>query len=253
MIDQNLIDRLIHLALYHHTRDRVSSTLPIDGLAYFSGLNLLNEVLTSKNFYTKKLDGQLSVLDDKSEVYVTQTSQKSSDDKNHYVLIAKVILAYRLESVGSIEYFLANIGTHNTFVVSKSERTKMVGTLLIPYDLVGCIDKKLMPIDVSDAIQQNPLHESFSYKLSPSPATSFAIDHDLQNQMAFITHPKIMLGFLENQHEEQLKSLSFDTRLALDLLNSKYNIDVNKKAMQELADIDTKLSKINGPVCIEIN
>lgn len=129
----------------------------------------------------------------------------------------------------------------------------MVGTLLIPYDLVGCIAKELMPIDVGDAIQQNPLHDSFSYKLSPSPATSFAINHDLQNQMAFITHPKMMIGFLEGAHEEQLKSLPYDTRLALDLLNSKYNIDVNKKAMQEIADIDAKLSKIQGPACIEIN
>lgn len=253
MIDQNMIDRLIHLALYHHTRDHVSSALPVDGLAYFSGLNLLNEVLLTKKFYTNRLDGQLSVLDDKSEVYVTPYFQKSTDEKNHYVLVAKIVLAYRLESVGSIEYFLANIGTHNTLIMSKSERSSMVGTLLIPYDLVGCIAKELMPIDVGDAIQQNPLHDSFSYKLSPSPATSFAINHDLQNQMAFITHPKMMIGFLEGAHEEQLKSLPYDTRLALDLLNSKYNIDVNKKAMQEIADIDAKLSKIQGPACIEIN
>lgn len=252
-MDQNTIDRLIHLALFHHTRDHVSSNLPVDGLAYFSGLNLLNEVLTAKSFYTKKQEGLLTSLDSNSEVYVTPHYQKSSDDKYHYALIAKVVLAYRLETLGSIEYFLANIGTHNTLIMSKSERSQLVGTLLIPYDLIGCIAKHLMPVELDVALHQNPLHESFSYKLSPSPATSFAINHDLQNQMAFITHPKMMIPFVENAHEEQIKSLSFDTRLALDLLNSKYNIDVNKKAMQELADIDEKLSKIEGPACIEIN
>ena len=109
-----------------------------------------------------------------------------------------------------------------------------------------------MPIDVAIAIIQQPFHPSFSYKLSPSPATSLAIEHNLQRQMAFMTHPKMMADFVENSNEEQIKSLSYDTRLALDLLGSKYNIDVNADTLKELADIDERLANINGSACIEI-
>lgn len=243
---------MIHKALYHHTKDGVSQHLPVDGMAYFSGLNLLQSVLTEKEFHTQSLKGCLKTLPESSDVFVTPTYQKSFDDEYHYVLVAKVILTYRINTKGNVIYFFDHLGSHNKMVLPKKDLKDKAGTLIIPYDLVGTIKKSLMPIDVATAIIQNPFHESFSYKLSPSPATSLAIEHDLQRQMAFMTHPKMMAGFVENGNEEQIKSLNYDTRLALDLLGSKYNIDVNPEALKELAEIDKKLANINGSACIEI-
>lgn len=250
------IERLIHHALYHHQNGSVSQTLPVDGMAYFSALNLLRSVLEEKDFYTHKLTEEKPLLKDlpaHSEVFTIATQQRSSDDANHYVLLAKVILCYRLESKGSIQYFFDNFGSHNKMILPRADLKDKVGSLIIPFDLIATINKNLMPIDVVDALNENSLHPSFSHKLSPSPATSFAIDHDLKRQMAFVTHPKMLTTFFDSANEEQLKSLSFDTRLALDLLNSKYNIDVSAEAMKELAEIDEKLANINGSACIEIN
>ena len=250
------IERLIHKALYHHQNDHVSQTLPVDGMAYFSGLNLLRSVLEENDFYTKKIDKDpliLKTLAASSEVFTISTCEKSNDEDNYYVLLSKVILCYRLETKGLIQYFFDHFGSHNKMILPRADLKDKVGSLIIPFDLIGSIKKSLMPIDVIDALQQNPLHPSFSYKLSPSPATSFAIEHDLKRQMAFITHPKMLTSFFPDANDEQLKSLSFDTRLALDLLNSRYNIDVSKEAMKELAEIDEKLANINGSACIEIN
>lgn len=243
---------MLHKALYHHNKDQVSQSLPVDGMAYFSGLNLLQSVLNEKQFYTQKLKGVLKELPKHSDVFVTPIYQKSFDDVNHYVLVAKIILTYRIETKGNILYFFENFGSHNKMVLPKTDLKDKSGTLIIPYDLVATIDKTLMPIDVAVAIIQQPFHPSFSYKLSPSPATSLAIEHDLQRQMAFMTHPKMMSGFVESGNEEQIKSLSYDTRLALELLGSKYNIDVNADTLKELAGIDEKLANINGSACIEI-
>lgn len=243
---------MIHKALYHHNRDAVSETLPVDGMAYFSGLNLLQSVLTDKQFYTKNLKGKLKELPECHEVFVTPVYQKSSDDKYHYILVAKIILVYRIETKGNVLYFFENFGSHNKMVLPKNDLKDKAGTLIIPYDLIVTTEKSLMPIEVTTALIENPLHDCFSYKLSPSPATSLAIEHDLQRQMAFMTHPKMMAGFVENGNEEQVKSLSYDTRLALDLINSKYNIDVNADTLKELAQIDEKLANINGSACIEI-
>lgn len=247
-----MIERMIHKALHHHNHDKVSESLPVDGLAYFSGLNLLQSVLTDKSFYTQKLTGILNELPEKNEVFVTPIYQKSYDDEYHYVLVAKVILTYRIDTKGNVIYFFDNFGSHNKMMLPKKDLKNKAGTLIIPYDLVATIKRSLMPIDVGIAIIQQPLHPSFSYKLSPSPATSLAIEHDLQRQMAFITHPKMMASFIENGNEEQIKSLSYDTRLALDLLKSKYNIDVNPDALKELAEIDERLANIKGSACIEI-
>lgn len=244
---------MIHKALYHHTNDAVSQTLPVDGMAYFSGLNLLQTVLNDKNFYTQKLTGKLEKLPSASDVFVTPVYQKSVDEEYHYVLVAKLILAYRVDTAGNLVYFFENFGGHNKMVMPRKDLSSATGTLLIPYDLVATIKKSLMPIDVGVAIAQNPYHPSFSYKLSPSPATSLALEHDLHRQLAFMTHPKMMAGFVETTEEEQIRSLSYDTRLALELLNTKYNIDVNPKALKELAEIDEKLANINGSACIEIN
>lgn len=247
-----IIERMIHMAIHHHTKDGVSQYLPVDGMAYFSGLNLLQSVLTEKKFYTQNLKGSLKTLPEHSDVFVTPVYQKSFDDTYHYVLVAKLILTYRIDTKGNVIYFFENFGSHNKMVLPKKDLRENVGTLIIPYDLVATIKKSLMPIDVGIAIMQQPFHESFSYKLSPSPATSLAIEHDLQRQMAFMTHPKMMAEFVEGGNEEQIKSLSYDTRLALDLLKSKYNIDVNEETLKELAAIDQKLSNISGSACIEI-
>lgn len=252
------IEQLIHKALYHHQNDSVSQSLPVDGMAYFSGLNLLKTVLEDKEFYTEKLDAATLIKDipAHSEVFTMATNpakEKSSDDNYHYVLLAKVILCYRLETKGNVQYFFENFGSHNKMILPRADLKEKTGSLIIPFDLIATIEKTLMPIDVVDALKQNSLHPSFSYKLSPSPATSFAIDHNLERQMAFITHPKMLIPFIESKNEEQLRSLSFDTRLALDLLKSRYNIYVSEKALEELAEIDKKLANINGSACIEIN
>ena len=249
------VERLIKKALDHHQNDHVSKTLPVDGLAYFSGLNLLQSVLEPKLFYTKKLTEKnplLKDLPDQSEVFVVPVQKKSSDAENHYVHLAKVILCYRLETKGNVQYFFDNFGGHNKMILPKSDLKEKVGSMIIPYDLIATIKKSLMPIDVIDALNQDALHPSFSYKLSPSPATSFAVDHDLNKQMGFITHPKMLAPFFKDSNDEQIKSLSFDTRLALDLLKSKYNIYVSAEALKELAEIDKKLANINGSACIEI-
>ena len=251
------IEQLIHKALYHHQNDRVSQSLPVDGMAYFSGLNLLKAVLEDKEFYTKKLNATALIkeLPAHSEVFTMATDptkEKSSDETHHYVLLAKVVLSYRLETKGNVQYFFENFGSHNKMILPRADIKERAGSLIIPFDLIATIEKKLMPIDVVDALEQNALHPSFSYKLSPSPATSFAIEHDLKRQMGFITHPKMLIPFMESKDEEQIRSLSFDTRLALDLLKSRYNIYVSEEALKELAEIDKKLANINGSACIEI-
>jgi hypothetical protein len=247
-----LIERFLHKATFHHNNDNVSQKLPIDGLAYFSGLNLLQSVLTDKNYHTNLLEGRLTTLPDHHEVFVKPQNKKSSDDKNYYILLAKIILTYRIDTAGNILYFFENFGSHNKMVLPKKDLKDKTGTLIIPYDLVVSVPKRFMPIDVATAFEQNPWHDCFSFKLSPSPATSLAINHDLMRQMAFMTHPKMLEGFIEDGNEEQVKSLYYDTRLALDLLKSKYNIDVSEKMLKELADIDGKLANINGSACIEI-
>lgn len=247
-----MIERLLHKALYHHTYEDVATTLPVDSLAYFTAINHLHAILKEKEFYTKPLKGVLSELPEDSEVFTSPVYQKSSDDTRHYILIAKVVLAYKLKSKGSILYYFDVFGGHNKKVLPKADLKDKSGTILIPFDLVGTVKKELMPIDPVSALIQNPLHECFSYKLSPSPATSFAIEHDLDRQMAFMTHPKMMFDFFDLP-KEQLDSLYFDTRLALDLLKSKYNIHVSEDAIKEVAELDEKLHNNKGFACIEIN
>lgn len=232
--------------------DEVPRALPIDGLAYFTALNYLNMVLTEKKFYTKPQEGVLKTLPNESEVFVTPVYQKSEDQRNFYVLIAKLVLCYRVETKGNLPYYFDVFGSHNKKITPKADLKEKTGTLLLPFNLIATVDKKLMPIDVVTALIQNPLHECFSYKLSPSPATSLAVDNDLDKQMAFITHPKMLFDFFDVEHKEQLDALYYDTRLALDILKSKYNISINEKTMREVADIDEKLSQKNGVACIEI-
>lgn len=247
-----MIERLIHKALYHHINNAVPKALPVDGLAYFTALNYLNMVLTDKSFYTKPQNGLLETLPDESEVFVTPVYQKGEDARNYYVLIAKLVLSYHVETKGNLPYYFDVFGSHNKKITPKADLKDKTGTLILPFNLIATVDKTLMPIDVMTALIQNPLHECFSYKLSPSPATSLAIEHDLQKQMAFITHPKMLHDFFEVEHKEQLDAIHYDTRLALDILKSKYNISINEKTMQEVAEIDKKLSQKNGVACIEI-
>lgn len=241
----------MHKALYHHTHGEVPTDLPVDGLGYFTALNYLNSVLTEKSFYTKPLKGVLTELPSESEVYTTPVYQKSSDSNAYYILIAKVVLAYRVNKKGNIIYHFDVFGGHNKKILPKTDLKDKSGTIIIPFDLVATVEKKLMPIDPVSALIQNPLHECFSYKLSPSPATSLAIEHSLDRQMAFMTHPKMMFDFFDVP-KEQLDALYFDTRLALDLLKSKYNIHVCENTMKEVAELDSKLSNHKGFACIEI-
>lgn len=251
-MDIVLIERMLQAALNHHSYDAVPKSLPIDAQAYFSALNLLHTALTDRNHKTKNLVGTLTELPAHHEVFSTPIYQKSSDDKNYYVFVAKIILAYRLETKGNVLYFFDNFGGHNKVIHPKKELQNKAGTLILPFNLIATIKKELMPIDVAIALIQNPFHESFNYKLSPSPATSFAVEHDLHRQMGFITHPKLLAEFFTDSNEEQINSLSYDTRLALDLLKSQYSIDVNMDTVNELAQIDEKLQNHKGFACIEI-
>lgn len=245
------IERMLHKALYHHNNEDVSSSLPVDGLAYFSGLNLLQMVLNDKQYYTQELKGTLKNLPDKNEVFVTSVYEKGEDEDNYYVLIAKLILAYRLNTKGNILYFFDYFGDHNKISPPTAYLKDKAGTIILPFDLVVSIKKTLMPIDILEAIKQNPFHDSFNYKLSPAPSTSFAVEHDLQRQMGFITHPQLINNlFIEKDDDKQ--SILFDTQLALRLLNTNYNIDINLESLKRLTEIDEKLASLKDTACIEI-
>ncbi len=213
----------------------------VDLSAYYGNNNLLETALVD-NAEISTLEGDLTSLSKKTNIYFRPVYQFFHDDTYHYINIGTFFLNYVID--GSLyESYRGSMGSHNN-----DKRIDLYMTLkdklnlLIPFELILKVEKVKMPIDVRMAVIQNPFHECFRCLLTPAPVAGIAINSDLRKLIGYVVHPDSFTELLaDNVSENQKILLQYDTKNALNILKFKYGIDIDESVIARLDKLESDL------------
>lgn len=232
------------------TSQKSSLISELDVMTHYANLNMATSCFKQAEGHLSKFSNELSEIDEHTHVYARDSMNVVEQDE-YYSITAGVIIFKSSFSKGNFKYIRQSLGSHNDnnkidFYFSDKE-----GELLLPFELQSWVKKNSLPktVTVEDAYQQNPLHPCFFHQIIPSPVVGVAVHSKLNSMIGFVAHPKLLISALNaNLNEDMKYSLQYDTKIALNLLNLRYGLSVNKKVLEALDKLDNELISKIGEV-----
>lgn len=215
----------------------------LDIMTHSNNLNLIAESFYSVRGELKELNGELREIQETECIYQRPEHRYTKHD-NHYEIVTSTIILNSPFSKGMYKYVRQALGSQNNKKNIDYYFKEKAGSLIIPFELVSTTSLASIPshITIEAAFKQNPFHPCFAHKLIPSPVVGVAVHHKLESLMGFVAHPKLLIEVIgASLSSESELSLSYDTKLALNLLNLRYGIFVNEKVVKALEQLDDDL------------
>lgn len=144
-------------------------------------------------------------------------------------------------------------GSHHSMIPLNKLYEKKQRTLIMPFEIITVIKpKQLRDISLKYAYDTNPLDPSFTHYMTPGSVMAVILDKDIRRSIGFVVHARQLANTLDVDIDK-LNSLQFDTVTALRMLKSRYNIDIDESAIDEIAKFDSDVLSVDGQACIELN
>lgn len=226
----------------------------VDGLAYYSNINLAVTCFQDVGGELTGIRGDLTEISKDTRIYQRPVFQYRIDDEFHHITVATIIINKSIP-IDMYKYFRQSLGTHNDNKNIDTYFDGKTANFLIPFELVSLAKVGSIPasIGAEKAFRENPLHPCFYHKLIPSPVAGVAVHGNLDNMMGFVVHPNLLSDALDmDLSNESKQSLHYDTKNALKLLNLRYGIHVNNRVVDALEKLDDDIVKVNGTAYIDI-
>lgn len=215
----------------------------LDIMTHSNNINLIAESFHSVGGELKELNGELKEIQEAECIYQRPEHRYTKHDHYYEILTSTIILNTPF-SKGMYKYVRQALGAQNNTKNIDYYFEEKAGSLIIPFELISTTSLASIPshISIESAFAQNPFHPCFTHKLIPSPVVGVAVHHKLESLMGFIAHPRLLIEVLgASLSNESELSLSYDTKLALNLLNLKYGIFINEKVVKALEKLDDDL------------